>query len=139
MLKAARAGARGRVIAVVQPHRYTRVHDLFDEFCACFRDADSVIVAPVYSAGEPPIDGIDHALRWPQGIRRAGHPAVTAIDSERDLVPIVRRMARRAIWSSASAPAPSPSGRMRFPIGCAPISRRTESPARRARRAEGAA
>ena len=61
VLKAARAGARGRVIAVVEPHRYTRVRDLFDEFAASFADADSVIVAPLYSAGEPPIDGIDHA------------------------------------------------------------------------------
>ena len=62
VLKAARAGARGRVIAVVEPHRYTRVRDLFDEFAACFKDADSVIVTPLYSAGEPPIDGIDHVV-----------------------------------------------------------------------------
>lgn len=49
---------RGRVIAVVQPHRYTRVHDLFTEFCQCFTDADSVIVADIFAAGETPIDGI---------------------------------------------------------------------------------
>ena len=61
VLKAARAGARGRVIAVVEPHRFTRVRDLFGEFAACFKDADSVIVTPLYSAGELPIDGIDHA------------------------------------------------------------------------------
>ena len=60
VLKAAKAGARGRVIAVVEPHRYTRVRDLFEEFAACFKDADSVIVTPLYSAGELPIEGIDH-------------------------------------------------------------------------------
>ena len=48
VLKAARAGARGRVIAVVEPHRYTRVRDLFDDFAACFKDADSVVVTPMY-------------------------------------------------------------------------------------------
>ena len=52
VLAAARPGVRGRLIAVFEPHRYTRVRDLFGEFCACFRDADSVIVAPLYSAGE---------------------------------------------------------------------------------------
>src|SRR5262249_4251561 len=48
VLAAARPGVRGRLIAVFEPHRYTRVHDLFGEFCACFRDADSVVVAPLY-------------------------------------------------------------------------------------------
>ena len=47
------------MIAIVQPHRFTRLHDLFDDFCACFNDADTVIVAPVYAAGEAPIEGID--------------------------------------------------------------------------------
>src|SRR6185436_14054148 len=61
VLRAARAGARGRVVAVVEPHRYTRVRDLFHEFAASFADADSVIVAPLYTAGEAPIDGISHA------------------------------------------------------------------------------
>ena len=74
VLKAARAGARGRVIAVVEPHRYTRVRDLFGEFAACFKDADSVIVTPLYSAGELPIDGIDH-VTWPRrSVRRATAP-----------------------------------------------------------------
>ncbi|HKZ95361.1 MAG TPA: UDP-N-acetylmuramate--L-alanine ligase [Hyphomicrobiaceae bacterium] len=93
VLAAARAGLRGRLFAVVEPHRYTRVKDLFDEFCGCFADADSVIVAPLYSAGEPPLDGIDeHALA--EGIRATGHPAVTTIDHPRDLVALVRRHAR---------------------------------------------
>ena len=53
-LKAARASTSGRVIAVVQPHRYTRLSSLFEQFCTCFNDADAVIVAPVYAAGEQP-------------------------------------------------------------------------------------
>ena len=52
VLQAARSASSGRTIAVVQPHRYTRLHNLFDEFCACFNDADAVIVADVYEAGD---------------------------------------------------------------------------------------
>jgi UDP-N-acetylmuramate--alanine ligase len=59
VLKAARASTDGRVIAVVQPHRYTRLQALFDSFSTCFNDADAVIVADVYSAGEQPIAGAD--------------------------------------------------------------------------------
>jgi len=92
VLKAARAGARGRVIAVVEPHRYTRVRDLFSEFAACFKDADSVILTPLYSAGELPIEGIDHAS-LAQAIRAAGHPAVFTVDSERGIAPALRRIA----------------------------------------------
>ncbi len=93
VLAAARAGVPGRLIAVFEPHRYSRVHDLFAEFCACFRDADSVIVAPLYSAGEQPIAGIDHHY-MAEGIRAAGHPAPIAIDDPRDLVPLLRRIVR---------------------------------------------
>ncbi|PPD29417.1 MAG: UDP-N-acetylmuramate--L-alanine ligase [Hyphomicrobium sp.] len=93
VLAAARAGAKGAVIAVVEPHRYSRVRDLFGEFCACFKDADSVIVAPLYSAGESAIEGIDqHALA--EGIRSTGHRAVIAIDSPRDIVGLIRRYGR---------------------------------------------
>ncbi len=93
VLGAARSSARGRLIAVFEPHRYTRVRDLFGDFCASFGVADSVIVAPLYTAGEQPIDGIDqHTLA--EGIRRTGHPAVIAIDSPRDLVPLLRRSVR---------------------------------------------
>ena len=92
VLAAARGGARGRIIAVVEPHRYTRVRDLFGDFCACFKDADSVIVAPLYSAGEPPIDGIDqHTLA--RGIAEIGKPVV-AIDHPREIVPLLRRHGR---------------------------------------------
>jgi UDP-N-acetylmuramate--alanine ligase len=52
------------VIAVVQPHRYTRLHSLFNDFCTCFNDADTVIVAPSYAAGEQPIPGCDAMASW---------------------------------------------------------------------------
>ena len=93
VLKAAKAGARGRVIAVVEPHRYTRVRDLFREFAACFKDADSVIVTPLYSAGELPIDGIDHAA-LAEAIRATGHRRVATVDSEREIASALRRLAR---------------------------------------------
>jgi UDP-N-acetylmuramate--alanine ligase len=88
-LKAARAAARGRVIAVVEPHRYTRVRDLFQEFAASFADADSVIVGPLYTAGEAPIDGISHAA-LADAIRAGGHHDVAAVDSEREIAPMLR-------------------------------------------------
>jgi UDP-N-acetylmuramate--alanine ligase len=59
VLRTARQATSGRVIAVVQPHRFSRLRDLFEEFCTCFADADVVLVAPVYAAGEQPIEGID--------------------------------------------------------------------------------
>jgi UDP-N-acetylmuramate--alanine ligase len=93
VLKAARAAARGRLIAVVEPHRFTRVRDLFREFAACFKDADSVIVAPLYSAGELPIDGIDHAA-LADAIRDTGHGAVVSVDSERDIAQVLQRFAK---------------------------------------------
>lgn len=93
VLEAARAGAKGNVVAVVEPHRYTRVRDLFGEFSACFRAADSVVVTPLYSAGEAPIDGIDpKALA--DGIRATGHAAVATIDDPQELVGVVQRLTR---------------------------------------------
>ena len=89
VLAAARARSRGRVVAVFEPHRYSRVHDLFADFCACFRDADSVVVGPLYSAGEAPIQGINqHAIA--EGIRGTGHPSVMSIDTVHDLAPLLR-------------------------------------------------
>jgi UDP-N-acetylmuramate--alanine ligase len=72
VLKAARQASKGKVIAIAQPHRYTRLHDLFDDFCTCFNDADSVLIAPVYEAGEKPIEGVD-ADHLVQGLRAHGH------------------------------------------------------------------
>jgi UDP-N-acetylmuramate--alanine ligase len=60
VLQTARAVAKGRVIAVIQPHRYTRVHDLFEDFARCAEAADHIILTPIYSAGEPEIEGISH-------------------------------------------------------------------------------
>jgi UDP-N-acetylmuramate--alanine ligase len=80
VLKAARAVTNGRVIAVVQPHRYTRLRDLFQEFCRAFNDADAVIVADVYPAGEAPIEGADRDALV-EGLRRNGHRHVLALQS----------------------------------------------------------
>ena len=80
VLKAARAVSSGRVIAVVQPHRYSRLRDLFDDFCGAFNDADVVIVANVYPAGEAPIEGFDRDSLV-EGLRRWGHRHATALDS----------------------------------------------------------
>ena len=75
MLRAARASSKGQVIAIVQPHRYTRLRVLFEQFCTCFNDADTVIVAPVYAAGEAPIAGVDRDALV-QGLRAHGHRQV---------------------------------------------------------------
>jgi len=72
VLSAARDATQGRVIAVVQPHRYTRLRDLFEDFCVCFDDADEVLVADVYPAGETPIEGID-SDHLAAGITERGH------------------------------------------------------------------
>ncbi len=88
VLKAARAAYDGRVVAVVQPHRYTRLRDLFEAFCTCFNDADSVIVADVYPAGEAPIEGVDRdALAV--GIHDHGHRHVVALDDPEHLAACV--------------------------------------------------
>lgn len=92
-LAAARHAANGRVIAIVQPHRYTRLKNLFGDFCTCFADADAVIVSPVYSAGEVPIDGVDRDALV-DGLRRQGHAEVFAAEGEEALAPIVARLAR---------------------------------------------
>ena len=80
VLKAARqAGARD-VVAVVQPHRYTRLHSLFNEFCACMNDAGTVIVADVYPAGEAPIPGVTRDALV-DGLRARGHRSVVPLPS----------------------------------------------------------
>ena len=96
VLKAARTAAdsrQGRVIAVMQPHRYTRLQSLFEEFCGCFNDADSVIVADVYSAGEEPIPGIDRD-NLVNAIRARGHRDVTALGSSAELAAIIAKNSR---------------------------------------------
>ncbi len=83
VLAAARGAASGRVIAVVQPHRYSRLRDLFADFCRCFDDAEVVIVADVYPAGEAPIEGVNRDALV-EGLKR-GRSRVLALDSPADL------------------------------------------------------
>ena len=92
VLKAARQACDGRVIAVHQPHRYTRLSSLFDDFCACFNDADVVAIADVYAAGEDPIAGASRD-DLVEGLIRHGHRQVRAIRDEGDLVELVRNEA----------------------------------------------
>jgi len=92
VLKAARAGAGGRVIAIVEPHRFTRVRDLFAEFANCFTDADSVILTPLYSAGELPIDGVDHQA-LAAAVRSSGHRSVATVSNEWELASAIKAVA----------------------------------------------
>jgi len=95
VLKAARMAVEdtgGKVIAVMQPHRYSRLHDLFEEFCTCFNGADQVIVMDVYEAGEDPIEGADK-LGLVEGIKAHGHRAVQALPERDDLPRVVASLA----------------------------------------------
>ncbi len=89
VLKAARESTNGKVVAVVQPHRFTRLQSLFEEFCTCFNDADSVVVAEVYPAGEAPIPGIDRD-HFVLGLRAHGHREVVPLPNAGELAKIVR-------------------------------------------------
>jgi hypothetical protein len=91
--KAARESTKGQVIAVVQPHRFTRLAALFEQFCTCFNDADAVIVAHVYPAGEAPIPGIDRDALV-AGLRTHGHRQVIALDGPDKLAPLIAGMAK---------------------------------------------
>ena len=93
VLKAARQVTEGRVIAVMQPHRFTRLRDLMEEFSTSFSDADVVIVADVYPAGEAPIEGVDKDALV-DGVRRYGHRHVSALQSLADLPGVVAAEAR---------------------------------------------
>ena len=97
MLKAARqaiAGTPGaRVIAAHQPHRYSRLSNLFDDFCACFNEADVVAIADVYAAGEEPIPGASRD-DLVAGLIRHGHRHARALLNEDDLARLVREQAR---------------------------------------------
>ena len=92
VLKAARQATDGRVIAVHQPHRYSRLSSLFDEFCACFNDADVVGIAEVYAAGEDPIEGASRD-DLVAGLIRHGHRHARAVVGEDDLERLVREQA----------------------------------------------
>ena len=92
VLKAARSVAKGRVIAVMQPHRYSRLQGLFDGFCSCFNDADTVIISPVYAAGEAPIEGVSRDALV-EGMRIRGHRDVRAIDGPEALPAMIAGIA----------------------------------------------
>jgi UDP-N-acetylmuramate--alanine ligase len=93
VLKAARTIAARRVIAVVQPHRYTRLKHLFDDFCTCFNDADIVLVADVYPAGEAPIEGISRDALV-AGLSARGHRNALALMGPEDLAPLLHDLAQ---------------------------------------------
>jgi UDP-N-acetylmuramate--alanine ligase len=93
VLRAARDATGGRVIAIAQPHRFTRLHDLFDDFSACFNDADTVMVAPVYAAGEEAINGVSSDALVGR-IRAGGHRDARFIEGAAAIAPIVRDIAK---------------------------------------------
>ena len=88
VLESARSVSDGRVVAVMQPHRYTRLRDLMDDFCTCMNGADSVFIMPVYEAGETPLDGID-AAALADGLRAHGHRHVTHVPQNGDLASLL--------------------------------------------------
>ena len=93
VLRAARQATKGRVIAIHQPHRYTRLASLFDDFCACFNEADVVAIADVYAAGEDPIKGASRD-DLVAGLIAHGHRHARALSGEDDLERLVRDQAR---------------------------------------------
>ncbi|MFN2258703.1 MAG: UDP-N-acetylmuramate--L-alanine ligase [Parasphingopyxis sp.] len=92
-LSAARERAEGAVFAVMQPHRFSRLHDLIEDFEIAFNDADAVFVTPVYAAGEEPIEGID-AAALVAGIRERGHGAAKAVTDEEELAALLGAQAQ---------------------------------------------
>lgn len=93
VLLAARQAARGQVIAVVQPHRYSRLRDLFEDFCTCFNNADAVFVADVYAAGEEPIEGVSQSS-FVDGLRHHGHRNVEPLLRPEDLPSAIQKIAQ---------------------------------------------
>ena len=92
-LKAARQAYAGPIVAIVQPHRFTRLRDTFEQFCASLNDADVAVIAPVYTAGEAPIEGFDRDS-FADGLRAHGHRNVQVIDGPDDLPAIVGTWAK---------------------------------------------
>jgi len=87
-VKAARQAYKGPIVAVVQPHRYTRLRDTFEQFSTCLNDADVAVIAPVYAAGEAPIEGINRDS-YAEALRAHGHRNVITIEGEDDLAAAV--------------------------------------------------
>jgi UDP-N-acetylmuramate--alanine ligase len=93
VLRAARAATTGKVVAIVQPHRYTRLQSLFEQFATCFNDADTVIIADVYPAGEAPIEGVDKQALV-TAINAHGHRHALALPAPDRLADLVREIAK---------------------------------------------
>jgi UDP-N-acetylmuramate--alanine ligase len=93
VLKAARESCSGRVFAIAQPHRFTRLRDLFDDFASCFNDADTIMVAPVYTAGEDLIEGVTSEALVAR-IRAGGHRDARFIEGPEGVAPLVRAQAK---------------------------------------------
>jgi UDP-N-acetylmuramate--alanine ligase len=91
VLRAAREACQGRIVAIAQPHRFTRLRDLFDDFASCFNDADTVLMAPVYTAGEDPIEGITSEALVSR-MRAGGHRDARVIDGQGAVAPLMREM-----------------------------------------------
>ena len=89
VLAAAREGVQNRIIAVVQPHRYSRLGDLMDEFQQAFNDADIVYVAPVYAAGEDPIEGVERRSVGQRPARQRGHRQARTISGADELADLL--------------------------------------------------
>jgi UDP-N-acetylmuramate--alanine ligase len=92
-LHAARSCTKGCVIAVFEPHRYTRARDSWDDFCRSFGEADHVVVLPMYTAGESPIEGVTSA-NLASGIGATGHASVVTVTDPREVAELVKRWAR---------------------------------------------
>jgi UDP-N-acetylmuramate--alanine ligase len=92
-LRAARQAYAGPIVAIIQPHRFTRLRDTFEQFCTCLNDADTAIIAPIYAAGEQPIAGMTH-LAYADAIRARGHRNVVTIESPEELPNIVAPLAK---------------------------------------------
>lgn len=96
VLKTARSAVKdtgGNVIAVMQPHRYSRLQDLYEEFCRCFNDADHVIIADVHEAGETPIEGVNKEYLV-QGLKTHGHRSARILPEKEDLARIISETAQ---------------------------------------------
>jgi UDP-N-acetylmuramate--alanine ligase len=93
VLAAARSSAKGRVIAIVQPHRFTRLQSLFADFAACFNDADTVVLAPVYAAGEEPIEFVNSEMLV-ERMKLGGHRDARLVDGPEEIAPLIHQLAQ---------------------------------------------
>ena len=92
-IRAARQATEGRVLAMHQPHRYSRLSSLFDDFCACFKEADMVGICDVYPAGEDPVPGVDRDALV-DGLRQFGQRQAFAFSGIEGMLDLVRRMSK---------------------------------------------